>query len=82
MKVLAIFKEEKYKYLLTYYFFPGMCVGFYATYLFKLIGMSIVQDSGEDTTDYNKRVSFYTGLVFIALGLSQAITGFVMNRIG
>jgi hypothetical protein len=82
MKVFAIFKQKKFKYLLYYYFFPGLCVAFYATFLFKLIGLSIKQNANEPKSDYNKRVSFYSGLVFIALGVSQALTGFVMSRIG
>jgi MFS family permease len=82
VKVVAIIRDGKFKFLLMYYFFPGMCVGFYATYLYKLIGMSISKDKGEEEDDYTKRVSFYSGLVFIALGASQALTGFVMNRVG
>lgn len=75
-------KGKKHKYLLFYYFFPGLCVAFYATFLYKLIGLSIKQDPDEVKADYNKRVSFYSGLVFISLGVSQALTGFVMSRIG
>jgi MFS family permease len=67
---------------LFYYFFPGLCVAFYATFLFKLIGLSIKQAEDETKTDYNKRVSYYSGLVFISLGVSQALTGFIMNRVG
>lgn len=59
-----------------------MAIGFYATFLFKLVGLSIKKDDGEIDDDYKKRVSYYTGFVFIALGISQALTGFVMNRIG
>ena len=65
-----------------YYFFPGLCVAFYATFLYKLIGLSIKQGANEQKSEYNKRVSFYSGLVFISLGVSQALTGFVMSRIG
>ena len=80
--MISILKEKKNKNLIFYFFFPGLCVAFYATFLFKLIGLSIIQDAGESDSDYHKRVSFYTGLVFISLGVSQAITGFAMNRVG
>jgi hypothetical protein len=45
-KVTSMLKEKKYRYLFSYYFFPGLCVAFYATFLFKLIGLSIKR--GED----------------------------------
>lgn len=45
MKVIAILKEKKNKNLIFYFFFPGLCVAFYATFLFKLIGLSIIQDN-------------------------------------
>jgi hypothetical protein len=75
-------KEKKYRFLFIYYFFPGLCVAFYATFLFKLIGLSIKREWNEEKADYNKRVSFYSGLVFIGLGISQALTGIIMSKIG
>jgi MFS family permease len=66
--------------LIAYYFFPGLCVGFYATYIYKLIAFSLPKDSEETDDDHKKRVNFYSGLVFIVLGVSQATTGFLMNR--
>jgi hypothetical protein len=32
--------------------------------------------------EYDQQLSFYSGLVFITLGISQAITGILMNRFG
>jgi hypothetical protein len=40
-KVLEIIKSPKHRNLIFYYFFPGLCVGFYATFLYKLIGLSL-----------------------------------------
>ena len=80
--MISLLKDTKYKFLFIYYFFPGLAVGFYATFLYKLIGLSIKQESGQSDDDYNKKVSFYSGLVFIALGLSQALTGLILNRVG
>lgn len=34
-------KERKNRNLLLYYFFPGLSVGFYATYIYKLIALSL-----------------------------------------
>lgn len=81
-KVVEIIKSSKHRNLILYYFFPGLCVGFYATFLYKLIGLSLPQKSDETVDDYNKRVSFYSGLVFISLGVSQALTGLLLNRFG
>ena len=75
-------KSKKHRNLIMYYYFPGLCVGFYATFLYKLIGLSLPQNSDELDDDYNKRVSFNSGLVFISLGVSQALTGFLLNRFG
>lgn len=33
--------------LIVYYFFPGLTVGFYATFIYKLIGLSLPQESDE-----------------------------------
>ena len=35
------------RYLIVYYFFPGLCVGFYATFIYKLVGFSLPQETGE-----------------------------------
>ena len=78
----SILKNSKYRNLFLYYFFPGVAVGFYATFIYKLIGLSLVQEEHESDDDYNKKVSFRSGMVFIALGFSQALTGFIMNRVG
>ena len=67
---------------MMYFFFPGVSIAFYATFLFKLVALSIKQDPDEQEDDYKQRVSYYTGFVFIALGISQALTGFIMSRIG
>lgn len=73
-------KDNKNKGLLLYYFFPGLAVGFYATFIYKLIALSLPIESNETEEDHSKRVSFYSGLVFIGLGVSQAITGLLMNK--
>lgn len=78
--MLALIKDSKNRNLIAYFFFPGLCVGFYATFLYKLIALSLPIEQDESTDDHSKRVSFYSGLVFIALGVSQALTGFLMNR--
>lgn len=47
-KVISIIKDGKYKFLLIYFFFPGLCVGFYATFLFKLVKLSVETNSGDE----------------------------------
>lgn len=81
-KVWAIASDSKYKYLNAYFFFPGLCVSFYAGFLYKLVKLSVIQHKDESDADYNHRLNFSEGLVFITLGLSQLITGIIMNRIG
>ena len=81
-KMTSILQNSKYRNLFLYYFFPGVAVGFYATFIYKLIGLSIIQGEHESDDDYNKKVNFRSGMVFIALGFSQALTGFIMNRVG
>jgi len=60
--------------------FPGLTVAFYAGFLYKLIKISVKQEDGEDIDVYNKRLNESQGYVFIALGLSQLLTGIFMNR--
>ena len=59
--------------------FPGITVGFYATYISKLVKFSIPQDLDESKDDYAQRLNYYSGLVFIVLGSSMAITGVSMK---
>ena len=40
---------------------------------------SVPQDQGESDDDYNHRLNFSEGLVFITLGLSQLATGILMR---
>jgi MFS family permease len=42
--------------------------------------MSLPQEKNEHEDDYNRRVNEHEGYVFITLGLSQILTGFLMNR--
>ena len=39
--------DKNNRNLIFYYFFPGLCVGFYATYIYKLIAMSLPQKDTE-----------------------------------
>lgn len=39
--VLVIIKDKKYRYLNIYFLFPGLCVAFYAAFLYKLIVLSV-----------------------------------------
>ena len=73
-------KNKKHISLLIYYLLPGFAISFYAGFLYKLVGNSLPQEDGESTDDYNKRISFNDGLVFIALGGSQLLNGLLMNR--
>jgi hypothetical protein len=66
-------KDTKYIYLTIYYFFPGLTIGFYATFVSTLVSSSLPFTTGQD-------LIVSTGYVFIALGVSQSITGLVMNR--
>ena len=61
--------------------FPGLTVGFYATYIYKLVIFSLPQEIDENDDDYSQRINFYSGLVFIVLGTSMAATGFILKFI-
>ena len=43
-KVANLILDRKNARITFYYFFPGICVGFYATFLYKLIGASLNQN--------------------------------------
>lgn len=43
-KIIALIKNPDYKYLTMYFYFIGIAIGFYATFLFKLIGLAVPQD--------------------------------------
>lgn len=43
-KIIAIIRDKKYRYLNIYYMFPGLCVGFYVAFLYKLIALSVKQN--------------------------------------
>lgn len=62
-----------------YFWFPGLAVSFYAGFLYKLVLDSVIREDGESDEDYNHRVNFSEGLVFITLGVSQLITGIMMR---
>lgn len=79
-KVWAIIKNSKYIYLNIYFLFPGLTVAFYAGFLYKLVKGSLFQGKDESDEDFNHRINFCEGLTFITLGLSQGLTGIVMNR--
>lgn len=65
-----------------YYAFAGVTIGCYAGFVYKLVARSYKQSTDQTDDDYSKQLKFYTGLVFIALGVSQVLAGFVMNRVG
>lgn len=76
-----IFEPGSYS-LNLYYTFAGVTVGCYAGFIFKLINRSFKRSSGESEDEYEKSLKFHTGLVFIALGCAQVLTGLIMNRVG
>ena len=41
-------KDRNNRNLILYYFFPGLCLGFYATYVYKLVELSLPQKDQED----------------------------------
>jgi hypothetical protein len=43
-KVIKLIMDPANLNITFYYFFPGLCVGFYATFLYKLIGASLHQE--------------------------------------
>jgi MFS family permease len=46
------------------------------------VGLSQPQEVDESDSDYNKRLNLQAGYVFIALGVSQAIFGIMLNLFG
>lgn len=80
MNVLSLIKNTRYLKVHIYYLFPGLTIGFYTSFLYKLIVFSVKQDDGETDNDFQHRLNFSEGLVFISLGLSQLLTGILMNR--
>ena len=79
-KITTILKEARYKFLNIYLFFPGVTIGFYATFVSTLVAESLPQGADESTDDYDKRIDTMRGYVFITLGVTQAISGFIINR--
>ena len=78
--MFAIMGNFKYIFFNIYLYFPGITIGFYATFLANLVKNSIPQEPDQSDADYNDRINYLKGYVFIALGVSQALTGLVMNR--
>lgn len=78
--MLSLIKNTRYLKVHIYYLFPGLTIGFYTSFLYKLIVFSVKQDDGETDNDFQHRLNFSEGLVFISLGLSQLLTGILMNR--
>ena len=76
-----MFKDTFNKGLLIYYILPGLTVGFYATFIYKLVIFSLPQEPYESDDDYHHRISFKSGLVFIVLGGGMAFTGLSMKYI-
>lgn len=40
-KIINLIKNTQYIYLYLYYYFPGVIVAFYATYLYKIVKASL-----------------------------------------
>lgn len=72
--------DRKYINLNIYFWFPGLAVACYAGFLYKVVQSSLQKEQGETDEDFNHRVNFSEGLVFITLGVSQMMTGLLMNR--
>ena len=70
----------KYIFFIIYLYFPGVTIGFYATFLSSLVKGSNSQEVDESDKDYEDRINYLKGYIFIALGVSQALTGLIMNR--
>lgn len=79
-KMVALIQNKKYISLHIYYLLPSFAIAFYTGFLYKLVGNSLPQGEDEPDDDYNQRVSFSDGLVFIALGVSQVFNAVLMNR--
>ena len=79
-KIWSIITDLKYIYFIIYLYFPGVTIGFYATFLSNLVQHSIPQEAGQSDADYEDRINYLKGYVFIVLGVSQALTGLVMNQ--
>jgi MFS family permease len=62
--------------------FPGLTVSFYIGFLYKLVKGSLAQNADESDKHFKDRVNFDEGLVMVTLGISQALTGLLMNRFG
>lgn len=68
---------------MVYQVLIGVSNGFYLTYLYKIIVESLPgQYSDETSEDYDKRLYYYEGLVFIAMSVAQTLCGVMENRIG
>jgi len=44
-KVTAMLRNPKHRSIIIYYFFPGLCVGFYATFIYRLVAFSIAKEA-------------------------------------
>jgi hypothetical protein len=81
-KIITLLKSKDYRYLTIYYYFPGIAIGFYATFLYKLVGYALPQEADQSKEDYDKFLNYRTGYVFLSLGVSQACVGILMNLFG
>ena len=49
-------------------------------FLYKLVEGCLLQENGEETEDYNRRIDYNLGLVLLTQNAGSALTGFLMNR--
>lgn len=80
--IVDLIKEKGSFSIHLYYTFTGVTVACYAGYLYTLVVRAYPKADGQEDEVYKKDLKFHTGLVFIALGASQVLTGLLMNRFG
>lgn len=54
----------------------------YAGFLYTLVSRSYKNTDNKKPDDYSKDLKFHIGLVYISMGCSLVVMGFIMNRLG
>lgn len=65
-----------------YYTITGVVVACYAGFLYTLVGRSYKNTNKKNADEFSKDLKFHTGLVYISMGCSLVLMGFIMNRFG
>ncbi len=55
-------------------------MAFYSGYLYKIVRLTIIRHETESSNEFDQKINFYQGMVFIGLGIAQVFTGFSYRK--